>query len=363
MSEPVNEIKDLIAAMTSARQIELPRFLRACENHEGLERDLRDVLDALEISAPLYVSGMSQSAAVCSDLTAAGGVRDVIRNNSRAEVERIAARLSRDHDAVIAVGGGRPVDVAKAAALVAGEPVIVVPTQLSTDGIASPIAVIEETGGAVVSEHAQLPVAVLANLESVAAAPASFARAGVGDLIGNRTALVDWRLASEHTDESVDDFAALLADCAHLLIESFDLSELRNGCVSVALARRLLDGLVLSGLAMEIAGSSRPCSGSEHLISHALDSLEPGTASHGEQVAFGTLVATALQGGDVGEIRRLLEAAGMTAALAGFGIPTARLAEIVKSAPGTRPGRYTILDHAPLSTRELRLLLDRLLAA
>lgn len=356
------DFKSLIAAMTVGRQIDLPRFLRAVEGHDALHAELREVLERLELSAPLFVSGTSQSAAVCADLTAAAAHRETIVDNTRAEVDRIAERLRRDHDAVIAVGGGRPVDVAKAAALAANEPVIVIPTQLSTDGIASPVAVIREADGDVVSERAQLPVAVLADLEAVAAAPASFARAGVGDLISNRSALVDWRLAAENDAEAVDDFAALLAACAHLLIENFDLGGLRAGEVSVPLARRLLDGLVLSGLAMEIAGSSRPCSGSEHLISHALDRLEPGTASHGEQVAFGTLVATALQGGDVAQVRELIDAAGMTAALAGFGIPTARLAEIVKNAPATRPGRYTILDHAPRSTRDLRDLLDSLLA-
>ncbi|MBK5230535.1 MAG: iron-containing alcohol dehydrogenase [Thermoleophilia bacterium] len=356
----MSEFKELIGAMTASRQIDLPRFLRAVEGHDALNSSLREVLDELEVSAPLYVSGTTQSAAVCADLTGVNGNRDSVADNTRAEVERIAARLQRDHDAIVAIGGGRPVDVAKAAALLAGEPVIVIPTQLSTDGIASPIAVIREASGDVVSERAQLPVAVLADLQTIASAPAPFARAGFGDLISNRTALVDWRLAAV-SGEQVDDFAALLASCAHLLIENVDLSELRAGSVTVPLARRLLDGLVLSGMAMEIAGSSRPCSGSEHLISHALDRLEPGTALHGEQVAFGTLVATSLQGGDVELVRGLIAGAGMTAALAGFGIPTARLAEIVKGAPATRPGRYTILDHEPRSARELRAVLDALL--
>lgn len=357
----MSEFDNLIAAMTASRQIDLPRFLRAVEGHDALDGELREVLDALEIQAPLFISGTSQSAAVCADLTGVNGNRETISDNTRAEVRRIADRLQRDHDAVIAVGGGRPVDVAKAAALVAGEPVIVIPTQLSTDGIASPIAVIREDNGDVVSERAQLPVAVLADLEAVAAAPAYFARAGVGDLISNRTAIVDWRIAAANSDETVDDFAALLASCAHLLIEQLDLTELRAGRVTVPLARRLLDGLVLSGLAMEIAGSSRPCSGSEHLISHALDRLEPDTASHGEQVAFGTIVATALQGGDVDQVRDLVAAAGMKNAVSGFGLPADRLAEIVKAAPATRPGRYTILDHEPLSGRELRAELSGLL--
>ena len=69
---------------------------------------------------------------------------------------------------------------------------------------------------------------------------------------------------------------------------------------------------------MEIAGSSRPCSGAEHLISHALDALHPGTAQHGEQVAFGALVATRLQGGDWGALREFMLAAGMDGAGGGL---------------------------------------------
>ena len=214
---------------------------------------------------------------------------------------------------------------------------------------------IREDNGDVVSERAQLPVAVLADLEAVAAAPAAFARAGVGDLISNRTAIVDWRLAAANSQETVDDFAALLSSSAHLLIEQLDLTELGAGRVTVPLARRLLDGLVLSGLAMEIAGSSRPCSGAEHLISHALDRLEP---EHRVARRAGRLRHDRRDGA-AGRRRRTrladwCVAAGMNKAVDGFGITVDRLAEIVKTAPATRPGRYTILDHEPLSGRELR---------
>jgi glycerol-1-phosphate dehydrogenase [NAD(P)+] len=291
------------------------------------------------------------------------GNRVTVKDNTRAEVARITELLRKEYDVAVAVGGGRPIDVAKAAALQADVPVIVVPTQLSADGIASPISVIREANGDSVSERSQLPVAVLADLESVAAAPTHFARAGVGDLLGNRTALVDWRIAADQGSETVDDFAALLASCAHLLIEGLDLSPLQNGTVTTDIARRLLDGLVLSGLAMEIAGSSRPCSGSEHLISHALDKLEPGTASHGEQVAFGTIVATALQGGDVDAVKRQVAQTGMQQALVGFGLPAARLADIVKYGPSTREGRYTVLDRERLSARELTVLIAELTGA
>lgn len=354
-------IDNLIEAVAQTRSIELPRFLRSVRGSDQLAADLTEVLTALDAAAPLLVSGTSQSAAVCNDLALEGAVREVVSDNTRSEVRRVSELADHEHDAIVAVGGGRPVDVAKAAALASGLPVIVIPTQLSTDGIASPVAVIAEGDGEVVSERSALPVAVLADLETLAAAPVAFARAGVGDLISNRTALVDWQLAAAAGHETVDDFAALLASTAHLLIEELDLSPLAAGEMTPELAQRLLDGLVLSGLAMEIAGSSRPCSGAEHLISHALDALEPGTAPHGEQVAFGTLVATALQGGDVTSVRRVFEEIGLKSALGGFGLGAARLAEVIAYGPATRPGRHTVLDEGRPTGTELRELVAGLI--
>lgn len=359
MTEPFEQ---LVAAIASSRQIDLPRYMRVVEGHEELVSELDVVLTALGVESPLYVSGTSQSKAVCSDLEVPHTSYTTIADNTRAEVTRVAERLATGgHDAAIAVGGGRPVDVAKAACLLADVPAIVLPTQLSTDGIASPIAVIRENSGDTVSERSQLPTAVIADLQTIAAAPPSFARAGLGDLIGNRTAIADWRIAAAAGEAEVDDFAALLASAAHLLVEGLDLTGLRAGNLTTDFARRLLDGLVLSGLAMEIAGSSRPCSGSEHLISHALDQLHPGTASHGEQVAFGTIVATALQGGDALAVKDLLRGAGMTGALTGFGIGAERLAEVIKFAPATRPDRYTVLDRDRPTAKYLRGLITELL--
>ncbi len=358
MSEPIDNLAQAIAA---TRQIEFPQFLRSVSGSAALADELAGVLEHFDLKQPLLVSGSSQSVAVCNDVASPGAGRTQVTDNTRAEVRRVTA-LAKDagHDCVIGVGGGRPVDVAKAAALAAALPAVVIPTQLSADGIASPIAVIAEANGDVVSERSALPVAVLADIDTLVAAPIAFARAGLGDLLSNRTALLDWKLAEQAAEERVDDFAALLASCAHLLVENLDFSPLAEGHLTPEFAQRLLDGLVLSGLAMEIAGSSRPCSGSEHLISHALDTLEPGTAPHGEQVAFGTLVATALQGGDVARVQRELTESGMRAALGGFGIAPARLAEIVAWGPTTRPGRYTILDVDRPPLGELAALIDEL---
>jgi glycerol-1-phosphate dehydrogenase [NAD(P)+] len=183
----------------------------------------------------------------------------------------------------------------------------------------------------------------------VAAAPAARTRAGLGDLLANPCALHDWRLAAAAGGEEVDDFAALLSQSAFDLVYSSRPDDLSSGPPAPEFLHRLLRGLVLSGLAMEIAGSSRPCSGSEHLISHALDSLHPGTAQHGEQVAFGALLATHLQGGDWHGLRDFMGAAGLANAARGFGLSHQEIVAVVRAAPSMRPARHTVLGEASVT--------------
>jgi glycerol-1-phosphate dehydrogenase [NAD(P)+] len=168
----------------------------------------------------------------------------------------------------------------------------------------------------------------------------------VGDLLANPCALHDWRLAAAAGGEEVDDFAALLSQSAFDLVYTAEVS---SGPPPQEFLHRLLRGLVLSGLAMEIAGSSRPCSGAEHLISHALDSLHPGTAQHGEQVAFGALVATRLQGGDWRRLREFMLAAGLEDAARGFGLEVRDAVAAVRAAPSMRPARHTVLSEAGIT--------------
>jgi glycerol-1-phosphate dehydrogenase [NAD(P)+] len=106
---------------------------------------------------------------------------------------------------------------------------------------------------------------------------------------------------------------------------------------------------------MSVCGSSRPCSGGCHEISHALDDLHPGLASHGEQVGLGALFCTWLRG----ETARFPAMAGC---LTRHGLPTrpsdlrltgAEFAAAVAHAPRTRPDRYTILEHLDLSPAQL----------
>ncbi len=342
------------------RYMELPRYLRAVSGRDDLARLIDELAEGLGFDRLLVVSGSTFTASVAEQLAssltrASGGSLPAVEANTESEVARLAALPElADADAVVAVGGGKTIDVAKSACALAGLPLVVVPTQLTADGIASPVSVIRDDAGRLHSGPGRLPIAVAVDLEVIAAAPPARTRAGLGDLLANPCALHDWQLAAREGGEEVDDFAALLSQTAFDLVYGLSPAGLGEGSPDSEFLQRLLRGLVLSGLAMEIAGSSRPCSGSEHLISHALDALHPGTAQHGEQVAFGALLATRLQGGDWRGLRTFMVAAGLRDAAGGFDLSIDELAAVVREAPSMRPDRDTVLGRGDLGEAELR---------
>lgn len=351
------------AAAVWQRRIGLPWYLRVVENRGELQAVVEEICAELGFARVLLVTGQAISLEIGKAL-APDAVRFQVENSSVEVACELAANPATDEaDCLLAVGGGKAIDVAKYAARRVRLPVVSVPTQLSTDGICSPISVLTGDSGRVESLAAQLPIAVAADIESFASAPARTTRAGLGDVLANSTALADWRLAAETGSEQVDDFAALLADAAFEAVYGSDAGSLGGGKPERDFLRRLLNALVLSGLAMEIAGSSRPCSGAEHLISHALDGLLPGTAYHGEQVAFGTLIAARLQGGDWRALKRFAQTAGMRDVCAGFGLSVARLTEVVQAAPATRPDRHTCLDETRLDAKTLEPVIEEVLSA
>lgn len=339
------------------RQMELPRYLRVAEGQQQLTDMLVAIGGELGFTGVCLISGTTVTQTIAAGLaeqlplaTGSLGVSD----NSEEQVETLAASPElKTVDAVVAIGGGKTIDVAKSVCEQVDLPLIVVPTQLTADGIASPVSVIRGRTGAFESRHARLPIGLVVDLDVLVRSPVESARAGLGDLIANACAVRDWRRAAAAGRETTDDFAALLAEAASELVCGTDVTGLREGPLETGFLHRLLQGLVLSGLAMEIAGSSRPCSGSEHLVSHAIDQLYPGAARHGEQVAFGTLLCSRFQGEDWRAIRQLMMSAGMEPATKGFGLSEDQIVAAVRAAPGTRPGRYTILDEIDLTDAAL----------
>lgn len=252
-------------------------------------------------------------------------------------------------DAVVGIGGGRTLDVAKYAAGLTGLPMISVATNLAHDGIASPVASLEHDGRKG-SYGVHVPIAVVVDLDYVRRSPPEQLRAGVGDALSNLSALADWELAARGRGEQVDGLAAAFsrAGAESLLHRTDDL-------LSDTYLTALAEALVLSGLAMAAAGSSRPCSGACHEISHAVDALYPSRASHGAQVAVGALFASFLREDErLAELDAALRRYEVARLPADLGLSDDEFAAAVAQAPATRPDRFTVLEHLALDESEIR---------
>lgn len=256
------------------------------------------------------------------------------------------------HDAVVGIGGGRTVDVAKYAASMVGLPFVSVATTLTHDGLASPVASLEAHGRKA-SFGVAVPIAVFVDIDEVRTAPHEHISSGVGDVLSNLSALADWELAREVTGEAVDGLAVSLARTAAEAI--LDLEPGSDRFLTV-----LADALILSGLAMTVAGSSRPCSGACHEISHALDAYHGSPGLHGAQVAFGALFATWLRGDEPGFalLDRLLRRHELPRTPQDLGIDRDTFVAAVVAAPRTRPDRFTILEHLDLTDVEVAARVD-----
>jgi glycerol-1-phosphate dehydrogenase [NAD(P)+] len=256
-------------------------------------------------------------------------------------------RLGRKHGAAfyVGAGGGSVIDVAKLAAFEHGPGFISVPTSASHDGICSGRASIKETQGSV-SKEAKPPAAIVADTAIISKAPYRMLAAGCADVISNETAVLDWELAHRLKNEEFSSFAAVLAkSAADLIMDHADV--IKPGLEEAAWI--VVKSLVVSGVSMAVAGSSRPASGAEHLLSHMLDRVAPDRAMHGEQVGVGTIVMMNLHGGDWKEIRDVLKQIGAPTTIKELGIPKDKFIQALTTCHTLRPERYTILGESGLT--------------
>ena len=106
---------------------------------------------------------------------------------------------------------------------------------------------------------------------------------------------------------------------------------------------------------MAVAGNSRPCSGADHEIAHAIDALHPGHGHHGEQVAVGALFASYLRDDpNLGALDDCLHRYGVPRLPGDLHLSEEEFSAVVAHAPTTRPDRYTILEHLDLDLPEIR---------
>jgi glycerol-1-phosphate dehydrogenase [NAD(P)+] len=263
------------------------------------------------------------------------------------------------YDAVVGIGGGKTLDTTKYAATLGGVPMVAVATSLAHDGIASPVSSLEE-GGRKMSFGVQMPIAVMVDLDYVRRSAPEMRRSGIGDVVSNLSAIADWQLAERERGEALDGLAVTFARTgAMAVIDRTD--SIDDDAFLCALA----DALVLGGLAMATAGSSRPCSGGDHEILHAIDHLYPGTAGHGELAGMAALFCTYLRGDADGaaHIDACLRRHGLPRTPGDVGLTAEQFAQAVLHAPTTRPDRYTILEHLDLGLQEVRRRVDAYVVA
>ena len=280
----------------------------------------------------------------------------VAAGNSDASVQAVTQAIDAVRPGVVVgVGGGRLVDVAKLAAAEKTADFVSVPTQASSDGICSPVAVIHSADGRPRSLGARMPIGIVVDMDELRSAPLDTWRSGLGDLVSNLSAVRDWRMAHAVHGEPIDDFACLTAEAAAGSVIQNDADLTERG-----FQERLIRGLILSGIAMEMSGSSRPASGSEHLISHALDSILDRPRHHGLQVALATIAAYVLRDEPCDDIVRFFRITGLPVLPRDLGISTEEFMSAVRDGRSTRPDRWTVLDMVgETEFRRLRDLYDR----
>ena len=259
-------------------------------------------------------------------------------------------------DLVIGFGGGKVLDVAKLAAGKTRIKYISIPTTLSNDGIASPVSVIKNKKNIPLSHLTTAPFGIVVDINVIKKAPARYLKAGVGDLISNLSAVFDARLAKKKQMDKIDNQALAIAEAGPKKILSYVDTKIKSNRFITGLT----DGLIKSGLAMCLAGSSRPASGSEHKISHALDFLYPRRKSlHGEQVGIAAIFTMVIQGNKfLGPVMRLYANIGFPKKIKFLGLKTDEFIKVVQNACKIRPERFTVLEEKGLGKSEIKAVIQ-----
>lgn len=209
-------------------------------------------------------------------------------------VERVCAQLD-GVDLIIGVGSGVIQDLCKYVSHFNKIPYFIVATAPSMDGYASTGAAMI-LGGMKVTVPAGVPGAIIADTEVLKNAPMDMIQAGYGDIVGKYSALNDWQLSRIVNDEYFcQEIYDLTFDMVKKTLALADgLRERKEESVRV-----LMEALVIVGIAMSFAGSSRPASGSEHHLSHFFEitGIVNGEAyfPHGIDVAYSTVITAALR--------------------------------------------------------------------
>ncbi len=332
---------------------------------EGVISKVRSIVNKLSCQNVIMLTGHTVYNVVAKNIEEELG--DIVfrsffvKEANMDEAKRIILNVGyNDIDAVIGIGGGRVLDVSKVVASELNAAFISVPTTASHDGIASPVASFKESGKPI-SITTNPPVAVVADVNIIRKSPIRLVRSGYGDLISNVIAVKDWQLARDLVGEDYSEVAASMAVMpAELMLSKAKELDLTIPQHLIMLLR----GLIMSGVAIAIAGSSRPASGSEHKFSHALDFLNYGNGTHGEQVAIGTIIMEYLHEKYYGRgnwelIKASLEKVAAPTKAKEIGLNKDQVLEALMYAKEIRKKRFTILEAVNPSKDDFEIAIEK----
>jgi len=266
-----------------------------------------------------------------------------VKGGQTQEAADIASRMKGQDALLFGFGGGSVIDEVKYVALTCDIPYVTIPTTLSNDSLCSTVARLI-AGGRKRSYSVPAPLGILIDIGVVSQSPSQLTLAGVADVVSNLSAVKDWMLANRNIGEPINELAMLLAKAAPAPMLKYTQADIGTDEFFYDLA----SGLIISGLSMMASGNSRGASGSEHLISHAIDEYFPDRASiHGLQVGWAQLLIEKSFRKDeaaYNQLRRFYDGIGLTEVIAKY-VPWTEeeFMGLVPYAKTIRK-RYTVLD-------------------
>ena len=332
----------------ASHTMELPRQIVVGDKNIG---DLGDFLNSIKKTKSISMVSGGNVKKIIQKKIEASLARSKIKStwhlaktNDQKTIQDIEKKVRQSKsELVIGVGGGRSVDIAKLIGFNLNKPFVSVPTSASHDGIASPFVSVK--GDKPHSLVATAPLGVFVDVDIMKKAPKKLLASGCGDLIAKITAVRDWQLGRDKTGEYYGKYSAELASMsAQFLIKNSARFSKKGLHV-----REIVEALISAGVASCIAGSSRPCSGAEHLFSHAVDKLEPGTGLHGEKCGIGTILISKLQGQNWKEIVKTLKNVGAPTTAKEIRLKPKCLSKALTISQSLRPERYTILSEVDMT--------------
>ncbi|HIQ69998.1 MAG TPA: iron-containing alcohol dehydrogenase [Candidatus Avoscillospira stercorigallinarum] len=214
---------------------------------------------------------------------------DTLRVATMDDVRLVEDYLDRV-DAVVAVGAGSIHDPSRLACARRNKPLCLFATAPSMDGFASYNAPIVD-GGFKTTHAAKCPEVIIADTKILAAAPKALKSAGFGDMISKYIALIDWQVSHLVTGEA---YCPRVAELTRTAVDRLMTMAGRVTLEDEETAAAVLESLLMTGIAMSFTRTSRPGSGTEHILAHYWECIELLEGKipnfHGEDVGVATLL-------------------------------------------------------------------------